>query len=231
MTVAKSAQPADNSVTLVQFSHSVVSNSLQPHGLQHARLPCPSPTPGACSNSCPSSLWCYPTISSSVVSFSSCLQYFAASRAFPESVLHISWPKYWIFSFYICPSNEYSRLVSFRMGWFDLLAVQETLKSLLQHHSSKASIIQCSAFFMVQLSHPYMTTGKTIALTMWTFVHKVMSLLFHMLSRYVIAFLPRSKHLRIPWLQSPSAVILEHQNIKSFIVSSVSSWWDQMPWS
>ncbi|CAN0470004.1 unnamed protein product [Rangifer tarandus platyrhynchus] len=126
-----------------------------------------------------------------------------------ESVLHIRWPKYWSFSFSMSPSNEYSGLISFRMDWLDLLAVQGTLKSLFQHHSSKASILWCSAFFIVQLSHPYMTTGKTIALTRRTFVGKVMSLLFNMLSRFVIAFLPRSKHLLISWLQSPSAVVLE----------------------
>ena len=125
---------------------------------------------------------------------------------FSELVLLIRWPKYWSFSFNISPSNECSWLISFRIDWFDLLAVQGTLKSLLQHHSSKASILWCSAFFMVQLSHPYMTTGKTIALTIWTFVGKV---LFNMLSRFVIAFLPRSKHLLISWLQSLSAVILE----------------------
>ena len=129
------------------------------------------------------------------------------------------WPKYWSFSFNISPSNEYSGLISFRMDWLDLLAVQGTLKRLRQHHSSKASILQCSAFFIVQLSHPYMTTGKTIALTRWTFVSKVMSLLFNMLSRLVIAFLPRSKHLLISWLQSPSAVILEPPKIKSVTVS------------
>ena len=128
-----------------------------------------------------------------------------------ESVLRIRWPKYWSFSFNISPSNEHSGLISFRMDWLDLLAVQGTLKSLLQHHSSKASILWCSAFFIVQLSHPYMTTGKTIALTRWTFVGKIMSLLFNMLSRLVIIFLPRSKHLLISWLQSPSAVILEPQ--------------------
>ena len=126
-----------------------------------------------------------------------------------ESPLHISWPKYWSFSFSIIPTNEYSGLISFRMDWLDLLAVQGTLKSLLQHHSSKASILWCSAFFTVQLSHSYMTTGKTIALTRWTFVGKVMSLLFNMLSRLVTTFLPRSKRLLISWLQSPSAVILE----------------------
>ena len=126
-----------------------------------------------------------------------------------ESVLRIRWPKYWGFCFSISPSNEYSGLISFRVDWFHPLAVQGTLKSLLQYHSSKASILRCSAFFIVQLSHPYMTTGKTIALKRWTFVRKVMSLLFNMLSRLVITFLPRSKHLLISWLQSPSAVILD----------------------
>ena len=132
-----------------------------------------------------------------------------------ESALPIRWPKYWSFSFNISPSNEYSGLISFRMTWFDLLAVQGTLKSLLQHHSSNISIIWCPAFFVVQLSYSYMTTGKTIALTRCTFVDKVMSLLFNMLSRMVIAFLPRSKRLLISWLQSPSAVILEPPKIVS----------------
>ena len=127
----------------------------------------------------------------------------------------IEWPKYWSFSFNISPSNEYSGLISFRMDWLGLLAVQGTLKSLLQHHSSKASILWHSAFFIVQLSHPCMTTGKTTALTRWTFVGKLMSLLFDMLSRLVITFLPRSKRLSISWLQSPSAVILEPQKTKS----------------
>ena len=135
---------------------------------------------------------------------------FPSIRVFSnESALHIRWPKYWSFSFNISPSNEYSGLISFRMDWLDLLAVQGTLKSLLQHHSSKASILQRSVFFIVQLLHPYMTPGKTIALTRWTFVGKVMSLLFNMLSRLVITFPPRSKCLLISWLQSPSAVILE----------------------
>ena len=148
---------------------------------------------------------------------------FPSIRVFSnESALPIRWPKYWSFSFSISPSNEYSGLISFRMDWFDFLAVQGTLKSLLQHHSSKASILQCSAFFIVQLSHPYMTTGKTIALTRLTFVGKVMSLLFNMLSRLVIAFLPGSKRLLISWLQSPSAVILELKKIKSVTVSIVS---------
>ena len=131
----------------------------------------------------------------------------------------IRWPEYWSFSFNISPSNEHPELISFRMDWLDLLAVQGTFKSLFQHHSSKASILRCSAFFIVQLSHPYMTTGKTIALTRRTFVAKVMSLVFNMLSRLVITFLPRSKRLLISWLQSPSAVILEPPKIKSATVS------------
>ena len=147
---------------------------------------------------------------------------FPSIRVFSnESSLHIRWPKYWSFSFNISPSNEHPGLASFRMDWLDLLAGQGTLKSL-QHHSSKASILRCSAFFIVQLSHPYMTTGKTIALTRQTFVDKVMSLLFNMLSRLVITFLLRSKHLLISWLQSPSAVILEPKKIKSVTVSIIS---------
>ena len=152
-----------------------------------------------------------------------------------ESALRIRWPKYWSFSFNISPSNEHPGLI-FRMDWLDLLAVQGTLKSLLQHHSSKASIHWRSAFFTVQLSHPYMTTGKIIVLTRQTFVGKVISLLFKMLSRLVITFLPRSKCLLISWLQSPSAVILEPKKIKSVTVFTVCQsicheWWDQMPWS
>ena len=148
---------------------------------------------------------------------------FPSIRVFSsESLLHIRWPEYWSFSFSISPSNEYSGLISFRMDWLDHLSIQGPLKSLLQHHSSKASILWCSAFFIVQLSHPYVTTGKTIALTRCTFVGKLMSLLFNMLSRLIIAFLPRSKHLLISWLLSPSAVILEHRKIKSATVSIVS---------
>ena len=148
---------------------------------------------------------------------------FPSTRVFSsESALCIRWPKYWSFSFNIIPSKEIAGLISFRMDWLDLLAVQGALKSLLQHHSSKASILWCSAFFTVQLSHPYMITGKIIALTRRTFVGKVMSLLFNMLSRLVITFLPRSKRLLISWLQSPSAVILEPPKIKSDTVSSVS---------
>ena len=171
-----------------QFSHSVMSDSLQLHVLQYARLPCPKPTPRACSNSCslmPSNhlILCHlllfpPSIFPSIRVFSK------------ESVLCISWPKYWNFSINISTSNEHPGLISFRMDWFDLLAVQGTLKCLLQHHSSKASILGSSAFLIVQLSHPYMTAGKTIVLTRWTFVGKVMSLLFNMLSRLVITFLP-----------------------------------------
>ena len=188
------------SFSSVQFSHSVVSDSLQPHELQHARPPCPSPTPGVHPNSCPLSRWCHPTISSSVVPSPSALNLSQHQVFSNETVLRIRWPKYSSFSFNMSPSNEHSGLISFRMDGLDLLAVQGTLKSLLQHHSSKAWILQHSAFFTVQLSHPYMTAGKTIALTRWTFVGKVMSLLFNMLSRLVITFLPRSKHILISWL-------------------------------
>ena len=150
---------------------------------------------------------------------------FPSIRVFSnELALHIRWPKYWSFSFSISPSNEHPGLIPFRMDWLDLLAVQGTLKSLLQHHSSKASILRHSAFFIVQLSHPYTTTGKTIALTGLTFVGKVMSLFFNVLSRFIISFLPRSKHLWISWLQSPSSVkeILEPKKIKFVTVSTVS---------
>ena len=157
----------------VQFSRSVVSDSLQPHELQHARPPCPPPTHRVHTNPCPLSRWCHPAISSSVVPFSSYPQIPPSIRVFSnESALSIRWPKYWSFSFSISPSNEHPGLISFRMDWLDLLAVQGTLKSLLQHHSSKASMLQHSAFFTVQLSHPHMTTGKTIALTRWTLVAK-----------------------------------------------------------
>ena len=200
---------------LVQFRCSVVSDSLWPHGLQHARPPCPSPTSRVYSHSCPLSRWCHPTISSSVVPFSSRLQSFPASVFSNESVLLIRWPMYWSFSYNISPSKEFSVLISFRMDWLDLLAVQGSLKSLPQHHSLKASNLRCSAFLIVQLSHPYMATAKTTALTRWTFVGKVVSLLFNMLSRLVITFLPRSKRLLISWLQSPSAVILEPPKMKS----------------
>ena len=168
----------------VQFSHSVVSDSLRPHESQHARPPCPSPTPRVHSDSRPSSQWCHPAISSSVVSSSSCPQPLPASESSNESVLCMRWPKYWSFSFSIIPSKEIPGLISFRMDWLDLLAVQGTLKGLLQLHSWKTSILRCSTFFIVQLSHTYMTRQ--------TFVSKVMSLLFNMLSRLVITFLPRS---------------------------------------
>ena len=185
-----------------QFSPSVVSDSLRPHELQHARPPCPSPTPRVSSHSCPliesvmppnHLILCHPLLLPPSI--------FSNIRVFyNESVFHIRWPKYWSFSFSISPFNEYSGLISFRMDRLDLLAVQGTLKSLLQYHSSKSSILQCSAFFIVQLSHPYTTTGKTIALTKQTFVGKVMSLLFNTLSRLVITFLLRSKCLLISWL-------------------------------
>ena len=195
-----------------------MSNSLRPHGLQYARLPCPPPTPRVYSkfmsieSMMPSNhlILCRPLLLPPSI--------FPSIRVFSnESALHIRCPKYW--SFIISPSNEYSGLISFRMDWLDLLVVQGTLKSLLQHHSSKASILRLSVFFTVQLSHPYMTTGKTIALIRWTFVDKVMSLLFNMLSRLVITSSPRNKHLLISWLQSPSVVILEPRKIKSATVS------------
>ena len=189
----------------VQFSSSVVSNSLQPHELQHARPPCPSPTPGVYSTHVhrvgdaiqPS----HPLLSPSPPALN------LSQHQGLFQWVNFSHELNWSFSFSISPSNEHPGLISFRMDWLDLLTVQRTLKSLLQHHSSKASIFLPSAFFTVQLSHPYMTTGKTIGLTRQTFVGKVMSLLFNMLSRLVITFLPRSKRLLISWLQSPSAVI------------------------
>ena len=185
----------------VQFSRSVVSDSLRPHRLQHTRPPCPSQTPRVYLNSMcielvmPSShlVLCCPLLLLPSI--------FPSIRVFTnESVLCIRWPKYWSFCFSISPSNEYSGLIFFRMDWLELLAIQGTLKSFLQHHSSKASVLRRSAFFIVQLLHPYMTTGKAIALTRWTFVGKVMSLLFNTLSWLVGAFLPRSKHLLISWL-------------------------------
>ena len=204
----------------VHFSPSGMSDSLRPHKPQHARPPCPSPTPRVHPNSCPlvmpsnHLILCHPLLLLPSI--------FPSIRVFSnESALHKRWPKYWSFSFSISLSNELPGLISFRMDWFDLLAVQWTLKSLLQHHGSKASILH-SAFFIVQLSHPYMKTGKTIAFTRWTFVGKVASLLFNMPSRLVITFLPRSKRLLISWRQSPSAVILEAKKIKSATVSTVS---------
>ena len=215
-----------------------MSDSLWSHEPQHARPACPSPTLRVYPNSCPSSRWCHPTISS-------CHPLLFLPSIFPsirvfssESALCIRRPKYWSFSFNISPFNEHPGLISFRMDWLDLLAVQGTLKSLLQHHSSNTSILWCLAFFIVQLSHPYMTTGKTIAVTRRTFVDKVVSLLFNMLSRLVITFLPRSKCLfffLISWLQSPFVVILEPKKIKSVTLSTVylfaMKWWDWMVWS
>ena len=162
-----------------------MSNSLQPHGLQHARLLCPSPSPGVCTNLCPLSHWYYPTISSSAASYFSCIRVFSN-----KSALRIRWPKYWSFSFSISPSNEYSGLISFRRDWGSPCCPRDSQESS-PHHSSKASILRHLAVLMDQLSHPYMTTGKTIALTRRTFVGKVMSLIFNMLSRLLIAFLPR----------------------------------------
>ena len=185
-----------------------MSNSLQPHGLQHARLPCPWPLPE------PTQTHVHCTVDAIQPTLSSPSPTFNLSQhqsLFQWVSSLFQWPKYWSFSFSTSPSNEHLGLISFRMDWLDLLAIQGTLKSLLQHHSSKATILRHSAFFTVQLSHPYMTTGKTIALTRRTFVGKVMSLLLNMLSRLVITFLPRSKRLLISWLQSPSAVILEPQ--------------------
>ena len=194
-------------------------------GLQHTRPLCPSPTPGVHSDSRPLSQWCHPAISSSAVPFSSCPQSLPAPASFPMS-LRMKWPKYWSFSFSIIPFKEIPGLISFRMDWLDLLVVQGSLKSLLQHHSSKTSVLLSSAFFIVQLSHPYMITGKTIALTRRTFVNKVMSLLFNMLSGLVITFLPRSKSLLIPWLQLPSAVILEPKNKVSHCFPIYLPWSD-----
>ena len=198
---------------LLLFSHSVMSDSLWPHGLQHARLPCPSLSPRIGSNSCPLSQWCHPTISSSVVPFSSCLQSFPASGSFPMSQFFESSGQ----SIGVSASASVPQWI-FRVDLLEdllvwLFAVQETLKSL-QHHNLKASILWHSAFFMIQLSPPYMTTGKTTALTKWTVVGKVVSLLFNMLSKSVIAFFPRSKNLLISRLQSLSAVILEPKKIK-----------------
>ena len=200
-----------------------MSNSLQPHGPQHTRPPCPSPTPRACSNTFPSRWWCHQTMSFSVIPFSSHIQSLPASGSFPMShFFSLGGQSIGVSASASVPPIEHPGLISLRMDWLDLLAVQGTLKSLFQHHSSKASIIRCSAFFIAQLLHPYMTIGKTIALTRWTFVGKVMSLLFNMLSMLVIAFLPRSKCLLISWLQSPSAMILEPKKIKSATVSIVS---------
>ena len=200
-----------------------MSDFLQPHELQHARPPCPSPTPGVHPNSCPLSRWCHPVISSSVVPFSSCPQSLPASGSFPMSQL-FSWGGQSTgvsASASVLPMNTQDWSPFEWTGWLSLQS--KGLSSLLQHHSSKASILQRSAFFTVQLSHPYMPTGKTIALTRRTLVGKVMSLLLNMLPRLVTTFLPRSKRLLISCLQSPSAVILEPPKIKSFLFVSIAS--------
>ena len=198
-----------------------MSDSSQSQGLQYSRLACPSPTLGPYSDSCALSWWCHPTISSSVVTFSSHIV-FPSIRVFSkESALHIRWSKYWSFSFSISPSNEYSGLILQLNSWISLQS-----KGLLRVFSNttvqKHQFIGTQLSFIVQLSHPYMTTGKTIALTTWTFVGKVMSLLYNMLPRLVIAFLSRNKHLLISWLQSPSAVILESPQIKPVTVCIIS---------
>ena len=219
----------------VQFSHSVVSDSLWPHGLQHTRFPCPSPTPRLYSTHIH---WVCDAIkiSQPLSSFSPAFNLSQHQGLFKWVSSSHQVAKVLEFQLQINPSNEYSGLISFRMDWLDLFAVERTLKSLLQHHSSKASIFWSSTFFMVQPSHPHMTTGKTIAFTRWSVIGKLKSLLFNMLSILVITFLPRSKCLLISWLQSPSAVILEPPQIKYFTVSTAShlfaiKWWDWMPWS
>ena len=208
-------------MSIVQFSSvAQLCPTLQICGLQHARPPCPSPTPGDNSNSCPLSWWCHPTISSSVIPFSSCLHSFSASGSFEMSQFFTLGGQNTGVSASVHPKNIQDW---FPLGWPGWISLQsKRLNSLLQHHSSKASILWHSAFFIVQISHSYMTTGKTIALTRWTFVGKVMSQFFNMLSRLVIDFLPRSRHLLISWLQSPSAVILEPPKVKSVTVSTVS---------
>ena len=215
-----------------QYSRSGIPDSLRHHRLQHTRLPCPSPTPGACSNLCPLSWWCHPTISSSVtpsppafnLSQHQCLFQWVSSSHQVLELQFQHWSFQWIF-----------RVDFFRIDCFDHLAVQGTLKSLLQHHSTKASILWCLAVFMVQFSHLYMATGNTIGLTRWTFVGKATSLLCNILSRFVIAFLPRSKCLLISWLQSlHSDFVAQENKVSPFPLFShlfTMKWWDQMPWS
>ena len=207
---------------LLLFSHSVMFSSLWPHGHSMPSFPVLHHLLELAQTHVH---WVSDDIQPSDLLSSSSPHAFNLSQhqgLFNESVLHIRWPQYWSFNFSISPSNKYSQLISFKIHWFNLVAVKGTLKSLLQHHNSKASILLLSVLSMVQLSHPYMTTGKTIALTIWTFIGKVMSLLFNMLSRFVVASLPRSKRLWISWLQSPSAVILASKKIKSVTVSIVS---------
>ena len=210
------------SIFTLQLFGCSVSDSLWPHWLQHTRLPCPSPSPGMCSNSRPLSHWCHLTISSFVIPISSCLQSSPASESFLMSQLFTSGGQILVLQLHHQSFQWIFSLISFRTDYFNLLAVQGTLKSLLQHHGEKASILWHSTFFMVQFSHLYLTTGKIIALTRWTFVGKVMSLLFNTRSGSVITFLPRSKCLLISWLQSWSAVILEPKKIKSVNVAIVS---------
>ena len=206
-----------------------MADSLQPHGLQHTRLPCPY-LPEFAQRVWATAHWVGDAIQPSHPLSSPSLAFNLSQHQglSNELALPVRWLKYWNFSFSISPSNEYSQLISFRIDWFDLLVVQGTLKSLLQYHNSKPSILWHSAFFMVQFSHPYMTTGKTIALARGIFVSKIISLLFNMLSRFVIAFLPRSKCLLISWLQSPSAVILEPKKIKSVCFHCFPIY---LPWS
>ena len=222
---------------MLLFSHLVVSNSLQAHGLQHTRPPCPEPSLKVCPSSCPLHQWCHPAISSSDTLSSFCLQSFSASGTFPMSQLFTSGDQN------TGASASASILPKNIQDWFSLeltglnsLESKGALNSLFQHHSSKTSILWCSAFFIVQLSHPYMPAGKTIALTRPSFVGQVMSLLFNMLSRFVIAFLPRGKRLLISWLQSLSSVTLEPKKIKFVTVCIVPpsialKQWDWMPWS
>ena len=224
-----------NKIQLWLFTCSVMSNSLQPHGLQHTRLPSRSPPPGVCSNTCPFIQWCYPTISSSVIPFSSCLQSFPASGLFPVSQFFASDGQILEFQLqHQCFQRIYrTDFLSDGLTGYPY-SPRDSQES--SHHSPKSSILWRSAFFIVQLSRPYVTTGKTIPLTRQTFAGKVMSLHCNMLSRLITAFLPRSKCLLISWLQSPSAVILEPPKIKSVTVSIVSpsicqKWWDQIPWS
>ena len=212
-----------------------MSDTLWPHGLQYVRPPCPSPTPGVYSNSCPSRRWCHPTISSSVIPFFSHLQSFPASGSLPVSRFFASGGQSIgvSASASVLPVNIQDR---FPLRWTDWISLQSKGLSRVQHHSSKASVLWCSAFFIVRLSHLYMTTGKNIALARWTFVGKVMSVLFNMLSRLVITFLPRSKCLLISWLQLPSSVILEPPQNKAchcfhcFPHLFTMKWWDRMAW-
>ena len=208
---------------MLLFSWPVISDSLWPHGLQHARPPCPSPFPRVCPTSCSLHQWCHPAISffdpPSFPALSLSQNHWDFSN---ESYIRIGWSKYWHFSFSISPSSEYSGLISLIIDLFDLLALQGTSRSLLSHHSSKVSILWHSAFLMAQFSQLYVTTGKTIALTIWIFAGRIMSLLFNTLSRFVIAFLPRSKCLLISWLRSPFTVILEPKKRKSVTMSTFS---------